>query len=661
MGIPVTLPTDTEITGNLGHTTDHNTIVDAVQAVASAAINSAGDTMTGKLVSSAVPPFQVTGGSPAAGDLLVSDASGNLTLRTPAAAGLPTLLPPSGDTTQVTDTANIQALLNAGGTVRLAAGSFYVAGLVPVTGSRLTGQGAGATILHCSGATMWNMGPAGPFIDHFELDHLQLNATGGHIFSGANIIRFSCHHVHLVQNSGGFSIWNAPSVALMIECSFSEGIDYAYGAARTANAWHVVSSGTDLVTEIDFDRWVSYNHDSDASEYYHYWSCNASNALIRNLRWRNTTFEKMCAGAIYLESVSGLLIDNCDSWDTPTSSVVSPLIQIRKNASNSAVPQSNVIRAFKRVGDGPNTGVADIQLDSNCTQTLIEACAADGTAVVLAVDCGSSSGLVLVNMPSTVAYSNLLGSHIRLSNGAFNGNAMALSQSASGGLIATIQNTASSPSQPSLRIQGQSSGDKALGFIAAGDTALRWQSDSSGKEQWGPGNAAPDTNLYRSAVATLATDGSFVVGGTFTSQAQSQSSTPTAPAPTLSTTLVMMGLGTNATGTPWKITPSSSGKVLVIVTGLVAVATAVASIVVGCRFGTGAAPANGAAVTGTRFGTSGDMTLLPVTNGVGLPFSATQVLNLTPGTAYWFDLALDCNGTDAASVSNVSISLVEIM
>lgn len=45
----ITLPADTKTPGNAGHTSDHNLIVDAVSAVAGAAVNSAGDTMTGDL------------------------------------------------------------------------------------------------------------------------------------------------------------------------------------------------------------------------------------------------------------------------------------------------------------------------------------------------------------------------------------------------------------------------------------------------------------------------------------------------------------------------------------------------------------------------------------------------------------------------------------
>ncbi|MGW2371651.1 glycosyl hydrolase family 28-related protein [Kitasatospora sp. NPDC001683] len=47
---------------------------------------------------------------------------------------------------------------------------------------------------------------------------------------------------------------------------------------------------------------------------------------------------------------------------------------------------------------------------------------------------------------------------------------------------------------------------------ATGDTVARFQRDVAGKMQWGSGSATADTNLYRSAAGTLATDQTLSVG-----------------------------------------------------------------------------------------------------------------------------------------------------
>ena len=58
-----------------------------------------------------------------------------------------------------------------------------------------------------------------------------------------------------------------------------------------------------------------------------------------------------------------------------------------------------------------------------------------------------------------------------------------------------------------------STGLHAICLYVAGDTDERFVAHSGGELAWGPGNAAQDTNLYRSAADTLKTDDDLVVGG----------------------------------------------------------------------------------------------------------------------------------------------------
>jgi hypothetical protein len=126
------------------------------------------------------------------------------------------------------------------------------------------------------------------------------------------------------------------------------------------------------------------------------------------------------------------------------------------------------------------------------------------------------------------------------------------------------------------------------------------------------------------------------------------------PASTVSLTLVMMGCG-------FTYTPAGSGLVKVDLTGYGQTLTAVTLWTVGARFGTGAAPANGVAATGTRWGANTDIALKNAGTGFVAPFAFTDLLTLTPGTTYWFDLALDtANAANAAAVSNISITMAEL-
>lgn len=66
-----------------------------------------------------------------------------------------------------------------------------------------------------------------------------------------------------------------------------------------------------------------------------------------------------------------------------------------------------------------------------------------------------------------------------------------------------------------LYTTGTAALNRAIGIRSTSDvTDERWCLDYDGSMQWGPGNAAMDTNLYRSAANTLKTDDSLIVTGT---------------------------------------------------------------------------------------------------------------------------------------------------
>jgi parallel beta-helix repeat protein len=139
--------------------------------------------------------------------------------------------------------------------------------------------------------------------------------------------------------------------------------------------------------------------------------------------------------------------------------------------------------------------------------------------------------------------------------------------------------------------------------------------------------------------------------------APSVSFAPADPTATASTTFVMMGLGTTCT-----FTPKGSGSVMAIVNCAYLTLTAVQGVSISPRFGTGTAPANGAAPSGTQFGVgSGTRTYKAASVSVPSPFACSAVLALTAGTTYWFDIAASTNTPgDNAVISAVSMSFAEL-
>ena len=131
---------------------------------------------------------------------------------------------------------------------------------------------------------------------------------------------------------------------------------------------------------------------------------------------------------------------------------------------------------------------------------------------------------------------------------------------------------------------------------------------------------------------------------------------PSNPTATSSATLVMAGIGGTAA-----FTPAGTGRVMVEVTGQCWLATAATTCAVQAAYGTGGAPSNGAAATGTVCGTAYSMTPSSTGAGKALPFTASCILTgLTLATAYWVDLQFDTgNASDAAALVNLNANMVE--
>lgn len=106
----------------------------------------------------------------------------------------------------------------------------------------------------------------------------------------------------------------------------------------------------------------------------------------------------------------------------------------------------------------------------------------------------------------------------------------------------------------------------------------------------------------------------------------------------------MAGLGTTC-----KITPVNSTRVQITFYGQLSNNTASALAEAVTTYGTGTAPSNGAALTGTQVGSqvAGNANIA----GWRTPFSIGGIITgLTVGTPYWFDLAVS-TGTSGATAN----------
>jgi hypothetical protein len=174
-----------------------------------------------------------------------------------------------------------------------------------------------------------------------------------------------------------------------------------------------------------------------------------------------------------------------------------------------------------------------------------------------------------------------------------------------------------------------------------------------------PGNSNATALSTASGNTTLGESGKSVtlvapkIGSAKVPATNASQKNVSAPSGTTSTTGVMMGLA-------GAITPATTGNILIIISGDIASDTSGDGAKVQLRYGTGSAPTNAAALTGTTCGglvqdsdASGD--------GAKVPFSVQCIAtDLSTGTAYWLDVELAAVTGGTAAIADISLSAHEL-
>lgn len=187
-------------------------------------------------------------------------------------------------------------------------------------------------------------------------------------------------------------------------------------------------------------------------------------------------------------------------------------------------------------------------------------------------------------------------------------------------------------------------------------------SSADGKVQIGPNAGTTGVTL------NAATDGTLRVGtfsdgalGTILANSYSLALTTATPADqtgNATATLKMNGLG--AAGAPCTITPTSTGRVIFTITGDIGNATTGDGVSLKLVYGTGAAPANAAAATGTQIGAS-RATWVALTGMLTVPWAITaSATGLAVATAVWYDLQIADVTGGTATIKNVTCTANEI-
>jgi hypothetical protein len=153
---------------------------------------------------------------------------------------------------------------------------------------------------------------------------------------------------------------------------------------------------------------------------------------------------------------------------------------------------------------------------------------------------------------------------------------------------------------------------------------------------------------FSSAVA--GTDYATTTNATF----QSNVASPQNPTATTSTSVVMMGLGGTC-----KITPAITGRMMLQIQGNITNSTNTTITEIQGRYGTGTAPSNAAAATGTSFTSPKDFQPLVASSPLSSFHIGSVVTGLALSTQVWFDLSAAVSGVSTGTVSKIDCYAVE--
>lgn len=208
-----------------------------------------------------------------------------------------------------------------------------------------------------------------------EIDHLTLDATGGHVFTNAVINQGSFHDLNLIQRSSNKSIWVSGSTLLVV--NFKDIISTVYGATRTVPAWSVTGISTADVANVTWTNCLFQNQDSDNTQYQVLLQATDGTANRRyheQCAFINCYFERAHGGAVKSLSGEGTLFQNCRVYDIFTGPAVNNSVFYVGSGASSTWPSTNT--TFIGCGrdlQGPDGSTAwDIQLESASVQTTIQ-------------------------------------------------------------------------------------------------------------------------------------------------------------------------------------------------------------------------------------------------------------------------------------------------
>lgn len=165
------------------------------------------------------------------------------------------------------------------------------------------------------------------YLEGLEIDHLTIDATGGHCFTNPALKWSWLHHLYLNQNSPGYSVWNQTQASNQLQnVPFTDIRFFVYPDpstnARSVPGWNIQCPSGDSFAEVWFTRvegWNGANANGylDTTQYLISAACSqgSSTAYASTITFRDCSWHDCLGGAVWIQSGAHIVLDGNSVYD----------------------------------------------------------------------------------------------------------------------------------------------------------------------------------------------------------------------------------------------------------------------------------------------------------------------------------------------------------